>query len=91
MKNTVPLSRGYRIKNKNSNNIFIDVSQVVRCNIKKIGYQDQLLELPNIIDSASFNLCVGKKSSNVNILPKFDATIKTMRDNKKITGNLQQI
>ncbi len=72
---------------KDRYDIFVDASQVIRFNIKKLGYQDQILELPNIIDSASFNLCIGKKSPYVNILPKFDATIIEMRKN----GKLQEI
>ena len=84
---TPTLDKALFLLAKNRYDIFIDTSQVVRFNVKKLGYQDQIVELPNIIDSASFNLCIGKKSPYVNILPKFNATIKAMREN----GNLQEI
>jgi len=67
--------------------VFVDTSQVVRYNIKKLGYQDRIIELPNIIDSAPFRLCIGKKSSYVNILSKFDEIIKEMKKD----GKLQEI
>ena len=84
---TPTLDKALILLAKNRYDIFIDTSQVVRFNVKKLGYQDQIVELPNIIDTASFNLCIGKKSSYVNILPKFNATIKAMRKN----GKLQEI
>ncbi len=59
----------------------------IRYNIKKLGYQDRIIELPNIIDSAPFRFCIGKKSTYVNILSKFDETIKEMKKD----GKLQKI
>ena len=67
--------------------IFVDTSQVVRFNIKKLNYQDQIVELPNIVDSAPFSLCIGKESPYVNILPEFDKTLKDMKKD----GILQKI
>jgi len=67
--------------------IFVDTSQVVRFTIKKLNYQGQIVELPNIVDSAPFNLCIGKESPYVNILPKFDKTLKDMKKD----GKLQKI
>jgi len=45
------------------------------------------VELPNVVDSASFNLCVGKQSSFAGLLPQFDETMKAM----KKAGVLQKI
>jgi len=64
--------------------IFIDTSQVVRYNIKKLGYQNQIIELPIVLDYAPFKLCIGKKSPYVNILLKFDKTIKEMKKDGKL-------
>ncbi len=84
---TPTLDKALFLLAKNRYDVFIDTSQVVRYNVKKLVYQDQIVELPNIIDSASFNLCIGKKSAHVNILPKFNATIMEMKKN----GKLQEI
>jgi polar amino acid transport system substrate-binding protein len=64
--------------------IFIDTSQVIRYNIKKMGYQNQIIEIPTILDLVPFKLCLGKKSPYVNSLLKFDETIKEMRKDKKL-------
>jgi len=64
--------------------IFIDTSQVVRYNIKKMGYQSQIIEIPTILDSAPFKLCIGKKSPYVHILLKFDETMKEIREEGKL-------
>ena len=60
--------------------VFVQNSLVTHYNIKMLGLQDKIIEIPNILETVSFNLCVGKKSSYNNILPEFDETIKKMRE-----------
>ncbi len=67
--------------------LFIHPVHVTVHNIKKLGLQKQILKIPNVIESVSFNLCIGKKSSHVNILSEFDETIREMRKD----GTLQEI
>lgn len=67
--------------------VFTDVSQSVRYRIKELALRDKILELPNIIDSGKFQLCIGKNSSFVKILPKYDEIVREMRKD----GTLQKI
>jgi polar amino acid transport system substrate-binding protein len=67
--------------------VFTDVSQSVRYRIRELDLKDKIVELPNIIDSGEFQLCVGKKSPFVNILPKYDEIVREMRND----GTLQKI
>lgn len=67
--------------------VFIDVSPVVNFNLKRLGYQDQIVELPPVLEAITFNLCIGKTSAYVDLLPKFDETLRAMRDD----GTLQKI
>ncbi|MCB2145991.1 MAG: transporter substrate-binding domain-containing protein [Deltaproteobacteria bacterium] len=67
--------------------VFVDTSQGVLFNIKKFGFQDQIIEIPNVVDSAPFHLCVRKNSSFVIILSQFDEIIKEMRKD----GTLEEI
>ena len=67
--------------------VFIDVSQVIRYNIKRMGLRGKIMEIPKVLDSTSFNFCVGKKSVYADILPKFDKTLREMRND----GTLQEI
>ncbi|MDM8549468.1 transporter substrate-binding domain-containing protein [Desulfobacterales bacterium HSG2] len=67
--------------------LFIHPVHVTVYNIKKLGLQEQILKIHSVMESVSFNLCIGKKSSYVNILPKFDETIREMRKD----GTLQKI
>ena len=64
--------------------IFIDTSQVIHYNLKQMGYQNQIIELPTILDFVPFKLCIGKKSSYVNTVLKFDTTIKEMKKDNKL-------
>ncbi len=69
---------------ENRFDVFIDASQVIQYNINKLGYKKQIIELPQIIDSASFNLCIGKNSSFANVLPEFNRNIIELRENGKL-------
>ncbi len=66
---------------------FVDTLQVMHYNLKKAGLADRIIALPNVIDSTTFNLGIGKKSAYSKILTKFDTTIKAMRKD----GTLQRI
>lgn len=57
----------------------IDVSQVIQYAIRNLKLNDQLVKLPNVIDSSPFNLCIGKTSPYVNILSKVDQTLRKMK------------
>jgi len=67
--------------------LFVQNIHVTAYNIKKLGLQEHILRVPADLESVSFNLCIGKKSSYVNVLPKFDETIREMRND----GTLQKI
>lgn len=62
-------------------------SQVVRFTIKMLGLKQQIIEIPVVLDSQPFSLCIGKLSPFVNLLPKFDQTLQEM----KADGTLQKI
>lgn len=45
----------------------------------RLGYQEQLVVLPQTLHSLSFHLCIGKKSAYQDILPKVDQTLRQMQ------------
>lgn len=68
--------------------LFSQPSKVIFFNIKKLGYQDQIIEVPDVtLDSVDLKLCIGKKSSYGNILSEFDEIMKQVRKD----GTLQKI
>lgn len=67
--------------------LFVQNSQVGNYTIKKLKMQDQIVELPSVLESIPFHLCIGKKSPYVKILADFDKTLKQMRE----SGKLQEI
>jgi polar amino acid transport system substrate-binding protein len=66
---------------------FIDVSQSVRFNLKKLGLTDSIVELPHVYEQSDFKLFIGNKSSLQRILPAFDAVMEEMQRD----GTLQRI
>ncbi len=64
--------------------IFLQTSEVTNFRIRILGYQGKFTELDSPVNSAPFNLCIGKKSSFKKILPEFDRIIKKMYKNKSM-------
>ena len=60
--------------------VVIDTSQVLRYQVKQLGLQDAIEELPLVLDQAPFALCIGKNSSFVSILPYFEETMRSIHE-----------
>lgn len=67
--------------------VFIDVATVVQYQINKLGYQDSIIMLPQVFDTASFTIFIGKKSKFANQMPKFEKHIVDMKND----GTLDKI
>jgi polar amino acid transport system substrate-binding protein len=61
------------------NDVFIDVAEVIRPRIKELKLENDLIELPQVLDTQQFNLCVRKESAFTKMLPDFDKVIRQMR------------
>lgn len=48
--------------------------------VKKLGLEDIIIEIPNVLDVVKFHLCVGKSSPFTEIVEQFDETILLLRD-----------
>lgn len=70
--------------------IYVGTRQVTFYNVKKLGLNDEITEIYNVMDSVSWNLCIGKKSTFVGQLPKFDETVKRVREQGKFEAIYQQ-
>lgn len=68
----------------NRGDLFAQVSQVTRYTIKQLGLEDVIVEIPTVLDSATFNLCIGHNSPFINIIPKFDEIMNDMRNDGKL-------
>jgi polar amino acid transport system substrate-binding protein len=67
--------------------IYVGSATNVRFNLKRLGYRQQIVETPIVLDVITHNLCIGKQSAFVAILPAFDDVIRKWRT----TGRLQEI
>jgi polar amino acid transport system substrate-binding protein len=67
--------------------VYSDFSTSTYYLIKEMNLKQSILEIPVDFENVSFNLCVGKNSPYVNILPKFDEVMKQI----KADGTYQSI
>lgn len=72
---------------KNKYDLFVGAPKTVAFVLKRLGYEGDIIQLPAVLETTPFNLCVGKQSAHRHILPDFDAAIEAMR----ASGRLQAI
>lgn len=75
------------LKNLTNNGLFLHGSIITNNAIKRLGLTNRIIEIPVNLDSASINLCIGKKSVFINNIMEFDKTLKKM----SADGTLQDI
>jgi polar amino acid transport system substrate-binding protein len=68
------------------NDVFVDAVEVQRKRIKALGLENKLVELPQALDTQTYNLCIGKQSPFADVLPKFDRTLRHMRDDGRLSA-----
>lgn len=66
--------------------VFIDAKQVVNYNINQLNLGDKLEILPVILDSTTFNTCIGNLSKHQSIISKAEEELKKMRQDGTIEG-----
>lgn len=59
--------------------VHIGSEQVTRYSLSRFGMEDRIVELPFSITRHNFHLCVGRHSSFVTMLGRFDEVIRQMR------------
>lgn len=57
----------------------IDSSEAIRYAINDLRLQDELMELPQVLESQSFHLCIRRDSPDVGLLARFDVVMRQMR------------
>jgi polar amino acid transport system substrate-binding protein len=68
------------------NDVFVDAVEVQRKRIKALGLENKLIELPQTLDRQTYNLCIGKQSPFAAVMPKFDRTLRQMRDDGSLSA-----
>ncbi len=76
----------YRMLARGRADANINSAHLARYIIKKLGLQEQIVELATM-ESVPFHLVVGKKSPYTKVIPEFDETIRQMKKD----GSLQKI
>lgn len=71
---------------KSRGDAHVATGHMVRYNLKKMGYKEGIIEMPNTVGSLSAHLCIGHQSKYVGILNEFNKTIKSMKKDGSINA-----
>nr|WP_186443181.1 transporter substrate-binding domain-containing protein [Desulfobotulus alkaliphilus] len=64
--------------------INITDSMVALHRLKELNLQEEIVEIPIVLDEVPMSLCIGKYSSFAHILPEFDRTMEKLRKNSTL-------
>lgn len=67
--------------------ILVSISRVTKKRIVQLGMDNELIEVPNVLQSNTFNLCINKDSYYAHLIKDFDKTIAEMQAD----GSLREI
>ncbi len=69
---------------KSREDVFVHSSQVANYTIKELGLRNQLIEIPIVLESIDFNLCIGINSQYIGIIEKVDKILREMRADRRL-------
>ncbi len=80
-----------KMLNRNRVDVYIEQAPLISYEIKKIGFQDKILEINNVMDNVNWNLCIGKNSPYIKILPKLNKLMASMKKDGSLAKLREQI
>lgn len=72
---------------QNVSDVYIEQALLVNYQIKLLNYQNKIIEIPTVMDSTHWHLCIGKKSSFIGLMPEINKVITLMEKN----GSLEKL
>jgi len=80
-----------KMLDRNRVDVYIEQAPLISYEIKQIGFQDKILEINNVMDNVSWNLCIGKDSPYVKILPELNKLMASMKKDGSLAKLREQI
>ncbi len=72
---------------RNRVDVYIEQAPLIRYQMKILGFEGRIIELPQVMDETQWHICISKKSNYVKILPELNQLLKEMQGD----GSLAQL
>ncbi len=72
---------------RNRIDVYIEQAPLIRYQMKILGFEKRIVELPQIMDETQWHICISKKSAFVKIMPELNQLLKKMQGD----GSLAQL
>ncbi len=80
-----------KMLDRNRVDVYIEQAPLITYEIKKIGFQDKILEINTVMDNVNWHLCIGKDSPYIKILPKLNELMASMKKDGSLEKLKEQI
>ncbi len=71
----------------NRADVYIEQAVLVRYQMKQLSMKADIVEIPNVMDVTNWHLCIGRKSSFVDLMPTINRKLEEMQKN----GSLKKV
>ena len=72
---------------RNRIDVYIEQAPLIRYQMKVLGFEGRIVELPQVMDETQWHICISKKSAFVKIVPELNQLLKKMQGD----GSLAQL
>ncbi len=72
---------------RNRIDVYIEQAPLIRYQMKILGFEKRIVELPQVMDETQWHICISKKSGYVKIMPELNQLLKEMQGD----GSLAQL
>ncbi len=76
-----------QLLDKNRIDVYIEQAPLIAYQIKTLGFESRITEIPQVLEETHWHICLSKKSQFVNIMPRLNKLLKDMKN----TGALTQL
>jgi len=80
-----------QLLDRNRIDVYIEQTPLIRYQIQKLGFEGRITEIPHVIEETQWHICISKKSSFVDIMPRLNSLLKEMQKNGSLLKLQEEI
>lgn len=80
-----------QLLDKNRIDVYIEQAPLIGYQIKTLGFEGRITEIPQVIEETHWHICIAKKSPYIKIMPKLNRLLKKMKEDGSLSELQKQI
>lgn len=73
-----------QLLDKNRIDVYIEQASLIRYQIKTLGFERRITEIPNVLEETHWHICMGKQSSFISLMPAINKLLHEMNESGEL-------